>query len=333
MNIIAENLKIHTSSTFINTRSIPEIESVEQELTNCLSNLSTPMKEMCIHILNSGGKRLRPLLLFYSGKCFGSFTPQMLKAATAAELIHLASLVHDDIIDNSDLRHNRITLNSKHGNHISVLIGDFLFAKAFEILCCNQIFEGMKYFVEAIEEMCEGEILQASEIESPTLSFDHYFVRIEKKTAKLISACCKTGAAIGSSNHTYIESMGKYGLNLGYAFQIIDDILDINGDNKNLGKPVFNDLIQGNLTLPILILNQYSEYTQYINEIVERKTVSKEIQSIIAEGLHGTGSLNQAYHKAIEYCEAAKENLKDIPDSPHRKFLMSLPETVLARCN
>ena len=333
MNTPTTNITVQTSKILINLANLPEIELVEHELTKCFNNLKSPMKEMCHYIINSGGKRLRPLLLFYSGKCLGALTDSMIKAATAAELIHLASLVHDDIIDGSDLRHKKVTLNSTYGKHISVLVGDYLFAKAFEVLCSNKIYAGMESMVEAIQDMCEGEILQASEIENPSFSLEGYYKRIEKKTAKLLSSCCKTGASLASLNDASIESMQQYGLNLGYAFQIIDDILDVIGDTNELGKPVFNDLIQGNVTLPILFLMQHEVYFLYVNRILNEKIAPREFEADIKIGLYQTGALEQAYLKALEYCTAAKLCLNDIPDSPFRQTLLALPDKILSRCN
>lgn len=324
---------IKSSSFPVNLNSIPEIKLVEEELFRSVANLSPAMQEICVHIINSGGKRLRPLLLFYSGMCFGQLTQQMIKAAAAAELIHLASLVHDDIIDNSSLRHGRVTINSKDGNLVSVLAGDYLFAKAFEILCSNEIYKGMGSMVKAIQNMCEGEILQAEEIKTPSFNIEEYLLRIEKKTAKLISSCCETGASIATSDKGKIESMKNYGMNLGYAFQIVDDILDLIGDSRKLGKPVFNDLLQGNATLPVLFLRQYDGYSYYIDKVIKEKTASLDVQLVIRNGLLQTGALNQSYLKAVEYCNEAKRCLIDIPDSLYKQFLLNLTETILSRCN
>lgn len=333
MSTFVENYNTKIFFNFINHITLPEIKLVEEELEKCTVDLSNPMRDMCLDIINSGGKRLRPLLLLYCAKCFGTVNRQVIKAAAAAELIHLASLVHDDIIDSSAFRHNRTTLNAKHGNHIPVLIGDFLFAKAFEILCSGKIYPGMKCMVEAIQHMCEGEILQAQDIKNPSFSLKEYYIRIEKKTAKLIAACCKTGACMSASNNAIINSMEEYGLNLGYAFQIIDDILDLTGSTENLGKPVFSDLLQGNITLPILILIQYEDYSPYIYKVIKEKTLSLETQVFIKTGLYETGALNQAYTKAVEYCEKAKTCLEDIPDSEYRQFLTELLNISLSRCS
>jgi len=333
MKTLSENEKTKSTPTIINLSTVAEIELVEKELIKSVNTVSNSMKQLCLHIINSGGKRIRPLLLFYSCRCLGPITNQTTKAATAAELIHLASLVHDDIIDDSNLRHNKITLNYKNGNHTSVLVGDYLFAKAFEILCCNQISNGMEYMVEAIQAMCEGEILQALEIKNPSFDFENYYQRIEKKTAKLISASCKTGASISSSETNMINSMEQYGLNLGYAFQIVDDILDLMGTPQKLGKPVFSDLLNGNLTLPILILAQTSPYNHYINKILEEKELTIELQSTIVRGLNETSALNKAYLKAQDFCNIAKANLNTIPESPFRQYLLDLPDKLLSRCN
>lgn len=334
MGTIAESPKLQQiAPIYLNWSSMPEIKMVEHELYSHTDLLSSPIKEMCIHIITSAGKRLRPFLLISSAKCFGRCTQKVIKAAAAAEFIHLASLVHDDIIDNSHLRHKKITLNSMYGNHISVLVGDFLFAKAFEIMCSNRIDTEMEVMVDAIQNMCEGEIMQSHEIELPSMAAENYYKRIEKKTAKLLASCCSAGASMTTSDTELIKSLEYYGLNLGYAFQIVDDILDVNGDPNKIGKPVFSDISQGNLTLPILLLIEHNEYAGYINEVMEEKTITPEIQLIIREGLHKTGALHQAYLKASEYCNTAKSCLNIVPDNQSRQLLLSVPDVLLARCN
>ena len=340
MNTLTEQSNALHSPIYINTSNLPELESVEHELLKSIDDLSSPVKEMCTYIISSGGKRLRPLLMLNCGQCFGPINTQMIKAAVAGELIHLASLVHDDILDNSNLRHKKTTLNYQYGNHISVLVGDCLFAKAFQILSSNQIYNGLEYMVKAIQHMCEGEILQAANIEATSLSLNEYYKRIEKKTARLISACCKTGASIAPLGHKYTYSMEMFGLYLGYAYQIVDDILDFQGSKEKLGKPVFSDLLQGNVTLPAIFLLEHDGYSEYIDTIIrsksitdESKSITDEIKSVITTGLTKTGALNKAYSIAEEFCTRAQQCLNQIPDSPYREYLQSLPETLLARCN
>ncbi len=333
MDIPSKNKHSQAYSTFIRVRELREIEMVEQELVNSTASLSGQVEEICTHIINSGGKRIRPLLVLYSGMCFGPLSHLLVKTAAAAELIHLASLVHDDIIDNSALRHSSTTLNYTYGNHISVLAGDYLFAKAFEILCSNRLHREMKFLVHAIENMCEGEILQNLDIKEPSYDLQDYMKRIEKKTARLISACCKAGASISDAGDTYTDIMELYGLKLGYAFQIIDDILDLRGTPEKLGKPVFSDLMQGNITLPILILLETdNRFLPHINGLKDNSLPTEKLQSIIVTGLHETGALDKAYTIAQQYCQEAKAYLQGIPESHYRQFLSSLPDLVIARC-
>ncbi len=321
-------------STFIRIRELREIEMVEQELINSTASLSGQVEEICLGIINSGGKRIRPLLVLFSGMCFGPSSHRLVKTAAAAELIHLASLVHDDIIDNSDLRHGSTTLNYSHGNHISVLAGDYLFAKAFEILCSSQLHKEMGFMVHAIGDMCEGEILQTLDIKNPSFNLHEYKKRIEKKTARLISACCKAGASISYAGNTYTDIMEQYGLKLGYAFQIVDDILDLKGTPEKLGKPVFSDLMQGNVTLPILLLVEIDKrFLHYIDSFKTNALPNEKLQSAIVTSLHETGALNKAYTLAQQYCEEAKACLESIPESRYRQFLSSLPDMVIARCS
>lgn len=332
MNTLIKESAVLQPQTYINNTEIPELELVERELLKAINELENPVRDMCNYVINSGGKRLRPLLMLNCGQCFGPVNSNLIKAAVAAELIHLASLVHDDILDNSNLRHKKATLNSGYGNHISVLVGDCLFAKAFQILASNKIYNGLEYMTQTIYHMCEGEIFQAANIKSASLSLNEYYKRIEKKTACLISACCKTGAAINSLGHKHIHSMEMFGLYLGCAYQIIDDILDFQGNKAKLGKPIFNDLLQGNITLPAIFLLEHKGYQEIIDMVITKRVITKEIKLIILAGLNETGALNKAYAAAAEFCNKALLCLEDVPDNPYRQYLMSLPEALLNRC-
>ena len=227
LNIAYKQNDTGFQSVKFDAEQIPGIEAIEIELYNSLSGSQGTMREMCSHILNAGGKRIRPLLVLHSGLGFGTMSNHLVKAAVAAELIHMASLVHDDIIDNSSLRRSRPSINKIWGNQFAVLCGDYLFSKAFGIMSSNRLMRSMDLMVEAIQNMCEGEIVQAGERFNPLISQERYYEIIGMKTAIFLSCCCKSGAAISGATKLQVHMMGEYGLHLGYAFQIIDDILDI----------------------------------------------------------------------------------------------------------
>ncbi|PQQ67546.1 polyprenyl synthetase family protein [Acetivibrio saccincola] len=235
-----------------NTKTIPEIQLIELELINVLSDSRGKIRDMCTSILNAGGNRIRPLLTMYSGLLFSPVNRDMIMGAVSVELIHMASLVHDDIIDNSNLRRNKPSVNSMWGNHFAVLCGDYLFSKAFEILSKLKSSKCMDLMVKSIQNMCHGEILQADNKYNWDMDIDTYYQIISKKTGSLIENSCRMGAVISGTEKKYEEAVGGYGLNIGLAFQIIDDILDICGKTNEMGKPKFEDISQGNMTLPMI---------------------------------------------------------------------------------
>jgi heptaprenyl diphosphate synthase len=247
---------------------LPELKIVEEELYKVIADTEGAAKDVCLYALQAGGKRLRPTLVLLSNKCFnGDIIPgDIIPAAVAAELIHLASLIHDDIIDNSQMRHGKKSVNTHWDNKIAVLAGDNLFAKAFKVLSKNRLYDVLELMVEAIEDMCSGEIEQAMDSFNPAQEEESYYRKISKKTAKLLAVCCQAGSLISLTGKDYASSLREFGLNLGYAFQITDDILDLTGQKKELGKPTGLDLAQGTLTLPMLSLLKNPKYGDWFKK-------------------------------------------------------------------
>ena len=319
------------TDTSIAAFQIPELLLVEDKLQRILCKADGLIQQTCINLLQSGGKRIRPLLTLYSGMCFAPLNPQMIQAAVAAELIHMASLIHDDVIDESATRRGKPTVYALHGAHSAVLTGDYLFAEAFRILSTNKLLSSMTYLVEAIQAMCEGEVNQANEQFSRSVNRQDYFERITKKTGKLLAACCQSGAKLAGGSSEELSLMRDFGLNIGYAFQITDDILDINGDSEALGKPVCADLINGNITLPFLYLMDNPLYGTQLKEIIQTQNFSpKSIQSI-KDALISSGSIDQAYATAISCISKARDCLDKIPKSAYQTTLFNLADSILLR--
>ncbi|KGP75907.1 geranylgeranyl pyrophosphate synthase [Desulfosporosinus sp. Tol-M] len=322
----------NTKDTSIPTLQFPELLFVEDKLQIVLSKADGLIQQTCVGFLQSGGKRIRPLLTLYSGMCFAPLNPPMIQTAVAAELIHMASLIHDDVIDESATRRGKPTVNSLYGNHAAILTGDYLFAEAFNILSTHQLLSSMTYLVEAIQAMCEGEVNQANEQFSSSISLQHYFQRITKKTGKLLAACCQSGAYLaGASSEELLTQLREYGLNIGYAYQITDDILDISGNADSLGKPVGTDLLNGNLTLPFLYLMDNPIYGKCLTEIIKTRKVTRQGLQSIQEALVSSGCIAQAYATATECICKAKASLAKIPGSPYRTTLVDLADSILLR--
>lgn len=308
-----------------------EMADVEAALYQAVAASQGPITKMCLHLLESGGKRFRPLLVLLAGRCFGPSSAALVNAAAAAELIHMASLVHDDVIDNSENRRGKPTLNALWDNRTSVLSGDFLFAKAFALLTDSGRFDILRLMVEAIEDMCEGEVEQALLVFNPNQTEQDYTERTKKKTAKLIAACCQSGAIIGQAEAPVVSALEEYGLYLGLAFQIADDILDYTGDPDALGKPVYQDLAQGNFTLPILYLLRNKKERQWLTQILSEGKLNPSVTEQITDVLKNSGALDYTYAKAYECRDRAKAALQVVPDSPFKAVLLNLADLALSR--
>ncbi len=310
---------------------LPELMLVEQKLADILGKAEGIIKDTCAGLLYAGGKRVRPLLTVCSGLCFGPLNMNMVFAAVAAELVHMASLVHDDVIDASQTRRGTATVNSRHGNSAAVLTGDYIFAEAFNILSSHRLITAMGYLVEAIKAMCDGEVNQAGELFALSVNPDKYFARIAKKTGILLAACCKSGAETGGGSEGEIEAMGEYGLNLGYAFQIVDDILDFTGTQEKLGKPVGLDVTNGNITLPVILLMDNPVYGNWVKEILSTRQINVTGVESIRQALQQAGSIEQSYAAAAKCVEKAKASLERIPAGRNKIMLLELADKVLQR--
>ena len=205
-----------------------------------------------MHLAESGGKRVRPVLSLLSAASLRGEPEPAIPVAVAAEMIHMATLVHDDVIDRAETRRGRKTVNQIWGNHVSVLAGDALLAKALIILVERTSGEIVRIMSDMIYRMCEGEIAQHASQHDMYQEEQEYFDRIEKKTALFFAACCKAGALMGGASAEQAEALWRYGRHLGMAFQVVDDLLDVSAEAQVVGKPVGNDLRSGILTLPVL---------------------------------------------------------------------------------
>lgn len=329
METIKHKSRIDYLKVNFNSKTIPEIDLIELELINALSDSRGKIREMCTRVLNAGGKRIRPLLTMYSGLVFSPINKEMIKGAVSVELIHMASLVHDDIIDNSNLRRNKPSINSSWGNHFAVLCGDYLFAKAFGTLSKLNNSRGMDLMVKSIQHMCHGEILQADNKYNLDMDIDTYYDIISKKTGVLIENSCKMGAVISDCDQQHEEALGGYGLNLGLAFQIIDDILDICGESDNMGKPKFEDISQGNTTLPIIVLLKNKKYREVVKNILKKKEDLNTISLMLTD----LNIINTCFEIAAGHIKKAQSYLSVLPQSEYTKKLYNLADLLMVRAN
>ena len=276
---------------------------------------------------------MRPLLVWYSGLMFGEVSETLLQTTVAVELIHMASLIHDDLIDGSSFRRNQPTVHNIWGNHKAVLAGDYLFAKAFGILTDSNLIKSLNILAKVVETMCLGEIAQAGDEFNHQTNLEMYFNRITQKTAVLLEAACQVGAQAGKADETQVAAMGWFGRNLGLAYQIVDDILDICGDEANLGKPKYIDIIKGNLTLPMILILQQPEYSQSIKAIILEKAFTTENLRKIETAIRNSGVIHQSFRIAFTYLDKARTILNGFVESPARQFLFDLTTKLQTRAN
>lgn len=278
------------------------LEPVQRRIEAALGRVSGELRAAAGHLFAAGGKGLRPTLVLLSAEacaCDAATrrTPDweaVHDVAAAAEMIHVASLIHDDIIDEARARRGRPAVNRRFGNHTAVLAGDFLFAAAFGLLSPHAHSGVVTLFTDAIAQMCQGEMMQKDQAYDPNVTEPQYTARVRGKTAALLAACCESGARLAGADEPACEALRGFGLNLGLAFQIIDDILDFEGDEERMGKPAGTDLLQGNLTLPVIRLLERSHWRQRIAPRITSRQIDQETLDLVKEGIRITGALEAA---------------------------------------
>ncbi len=324
-------------STYLQNLDFPArklfgIDRIETELADIISGSHGVIREMSQYIFTAGGKRIRPLIALYSGLIFSDLTLELIRVAAAVELIHMASLVHDDIIDEADCRRSRPSINKIWGPKYAVLCGDYLFTKAFEILAENpHAGRILKLMANTVQCMSDGELRQAEDRYSSCIGIERYYERISLKTAVFSQNTCRTGAIIGGAETKYISFLGGFGLHFGLAFQICDDILDFSGDSTMMGKPKFEDLRNGNITLPVILLLEHHENGAWLKDLIMRRELNDSILTKIENLLKETGILNKTYNVALFHLNKAKNYLLQLPWTSYTQFLEDLANKLMVR--
>lgn len=278
-----------------------------------------------------GGKRLRPALVLLCAS-FGSSSPEkLIDVATAAELIHAASLVHDDIIDKAESRRGNPTISNRFGTQQAVLYGDFLFARSFSVLTKHGYSGILEKMTRAISLMCEGEIEQSARLYDCSVTEADYMSYIQKKTAYFLSVCCMAGGEAGGLNQSQQQYLASFGLHLGNAFQITDDLLDYTGKKAVTGKPTLKDLSEGYLTLPVIQLLRHPQYSAKTREIIEQRQFSEENLIYIQNALQLSGITTKISKNARNQVTKAKYFLNKLSSKPARASLVRLADSIVLR--
>ena len=289
------------------------------------------VEKIAQYIIESGGKRLRPLLVLLSSQAIGYKGDDHLKLAAVIEFLHTATLLHDDVVDTSDLRRGRSTANARWGNAPSVLVGDFLYARAFEMMVELQSLRIMSVLSRATAVIAEGEVMQLTNVKNPDLSESRYMEVIHNKTAMLFEAASHTGALLAGASNDQEIALRDYGKHLGLAFQLVDDVLDYRGDAEAMGKNVGDDLAEGKTTLPLI-------YAMEKGVESERQLIRQAIRKGGLDDLHAilqivdrSGALEYTMAKAREQATLAAACLDALPASDHRNAMTLLADLAVSR--
>jgi heptaprenyl diphosphate synthase/octaprenyl-diphosphate synthase len=286
---------------------------------------------MLEYSLKANGKRIRPVLTLLCGQFYDYNRDNLMLMATAVEIMHTATLVHDDAIDKSPIRRGRTTVFKLWGEEQAVLLGDYLFAEAGALTASTNNMRVIKLFAETLKTISSGEINQAINAFNLKQTRAHYFQRIAQKTASLFSMATESGVALSQAPEESIQILIEYGYNLGVAFQIVDDILDYTSTEEELGKPVGSDLIQGTFTLPAMILMERYPDDNPVKRLFQDRKQKDNVALAIEMVRNSPLILQECYQLALDYCAKARHDLKLLPDNESRKSLLQLVDFLIVR--
>jgi len=289
-----------------------------------LSSRVVLIDQISRYIVSAGGKRIRPRLVLLFSQALGFTGPERFEVAAIVEFIHTATLLHDDVVDESSLRRGRATSNAVFGNAASVLVGDFLYSRAFQMMVAVNRMRVLEVLAEATNVIAEGEVLQLMNMHDPDLAVEEYLRVIRFKTAKLFEASARLGAVLGGADPELEEACADFGRSLGTAFQLVDDLLDYEGHSEDLGKNVGNDLREGKPTLPLLVAMERSTAPE--RELIRHAIEHGEVQRLpeIIAIVRRTGALDATRAAAQQEADKARDSLRLLPDSPARQALLEL---------
>jgi octaprenyl-diphosphate synthase len=282
----------------------------------------------------SGGKRVRPALTILSNYAVGGdgSSQNSIRMATVMEFLHTATLVHDDIIDNAETRRNRPSVNSRFGNQTAVLMGDWLYMSAFETSLAERSLPILDILTAATRKMTEGELLQLTLLGRTDIKEEEYLDILQRKTAYLFSACCEIGSIMGGANAESQKALRDYGMNLGTAFQLVDDLLDFTASEDVLGKAAGVDLLEGKLTLPLIYLLESDPSARpLLQAAMHEGSYGKVTRESLLERVESAGALDRARQRATHYAEAARDALSPLASSNYSDALYSIPSYIIER--
>lgn len=311
-----------------------DLALVEEEFDRNISDASALVSSIARYLQEGGGKRVRPALLLLASRLVnGQAPPSAVRMAAVMEMLHTATLVHDDIIDEARVRRGRASANVRWGNDRTVLVGDWLYMTAFDMSLRERSFEILDAMTRMTRLMVEGEIMQLSLIGNSYITEEEHLDIVRRKTACMFSVCAEVGAIVADAADDERRSLARYGLSVGVAFQLIDDVLDFVSTEAKLGKPVANDIREGKLTLPLIYLMEEGdgEQRRLIETVMKERGFHSVRSDEILRLIRETGTLSRARAAAERYANEAIECLNIFPPSPYRQALLSVPRFIVER--
>lgn len=308
-----------------------EMRAVDEVIRSRLGSDVVLIRQVAEYIVGGGGKRLRPLLLLLSAGAFGYRGPRRHELAAVVEFIHTATLLHDDVVDESGLRRGRATANALFGNSAAVLVGDFVYSRAFQMMVEADSLRVLRVLADATNVIAEGEVMQLMNCHNPGVEENDYLEVIRCKTAKLFEAATRLGAILGEAPGEQEQAAAEYGMRLGTAFQLIDDVLDYSGEQGAIGKNVGDDLAEGKPTLPLIYAIQHGtpQQARRVREAIENG--GHDDLAAVLEAIRSTGALEYAREQARRESRAASVALACLPHSRERDYLLQLADFAVTR--
>ena len=308
---------------------------VELELADQNGSAIEPVAEISRYLLAGGGKRLRPALLLLSARYSGHTGDSAIRLGAVVELIHSATLIHDDVIDGADTRRGRPSANSRWGNLRSVLAGDWLYMQSFQMALTERNFKILDVLIELTQDMVEGELVQLSKLGQMDLTEEDALELAARKTACLFAGCARLGAVLGNLDDAGEQAMADYGHFAGLAFQLVDDVLDFTASPEQLGKPVLSDLKEGKVTLPLIYALETAgaEGQRLVHAVLEEKGFDSVRPEQITELVHKSGALDRTRAAAHDFASRAKACLNGNASSDFGRALLTVPDFILERDN
>jgi octaprenyl-diphosphate synthase len=311
-----------------------DLEKVDLEFARHVQSQVELIPKIGQYIQTAGGKRIRPAVLLMASRLGGYDGDRAILYAAVVEFIHTATLVHDDIIDDADVRRGKLAVHSQWGNDITVLLGDYLYIKSMALALTHDTLDIVRVLCDVTLKMIEGELYQLTKNGDADISEDEHFDIMRRKTAYLFGGCAQIGGMLGKIDAEKEQALREYGFNLGMAFQLVDDLLDFTGDAQAVGKPIASDLREGKVTLPLIHLLRQSndgEGSRIVRDAIASRSVTSEQWAVLLRTLKEHASIDYAYRRAVEFAERAKKPLYAFPPSSERDALLALPDYVLSR--